>query len=141
MDFSKYTLIPGTMGAKEYYGTGYFPVKDAEGIDVMPKHYVTYLISAYPDYADGGQYVTRIEITDPKVEIMGITVNSTEDEFSDVFSNMGCTISKKAYAAYSNISATKDNVTYTLATPNEGTDGQPMLTIQAEVTNREGIQF
>ena len=45
--------------SREFYGKGYSSVKDEDGNDVKPEHYVTYLITAYPDYADGGEYVTR----------------------------------------------------------------------------------
>lgn len=127
------------MGAKEYYGKGYSPAKDDEGNDVKPEHYVTYVVSAYPDYADGGQYVTRIEITDPNVTVFGLTVNSTDEEFDSVFHEMGYTLSKKVYTGQYALSAKKDNISYTLSVGTES--GERILTIQAEVTNRDGIQF
>lgn len=127
------------MGAEEYYGKGYSPAKDDEGNDVKPEHYVSYLVSAYPDYADGGQYITQIEITDPKVAVYGITVNSTEEQFRDVFTELGYTLSKREYTGRYDVIAEKDGISYYYS--KEIQTGKTMLTITAEVTNRDNIQF
>ena len=64
------SLVPdlGWFGADAYYNSGY-----TEG----DEHYVHYLITAYPDYADGGSVVTRIICTDPQVTFFdGCTVEN-----------------------------------------------------------------
>lgn len=140
VDFSQYNRNYGLMGGKEYYGMGYSAVKDEEGNEVKPEYYVLYTITAYPDYADGGQYVTRIEITDSNVMVYGLTVNSTIEEYDAVFSEMGYTTEVKEVGEYRYFTAKNDDgISYTFNEVNG--NGNPMLTIQAEVTNREGIQY
>ena len=122
--------MTGWFGARQYYGKGYAPTVDEEGNTVPPEHYVTYLITAYPDYADGGQYVTQIEVTDPEVRVKGLTVNSTFEEFKDIFLALGFKVTngETAYVAE------KDNITYRLTE-------DKMILITATVTNRDGIVF
>lgn len=137
-DFSQYESVSGWMGAKEYYGKGYSPVTDSEGNVTKPEYYVTYLVSAYPDYADGGQYITKIEITDPAVLVNGITVESPFEEFEAVFKAMDYETYLSEHSNHIQCNAkSKDGITYTLYVSND----TRKLTIQAEVTNREGIQF
>ena len=140
VDFSQHNEIYGWMGAREFYGKGYSSVKDEDGNTVKPTHYVTYLITAYPDHADGGRYVTRIEISDPEVAVYGLTVNSTIEEYEAVFRKMGYVISVEEYGESTVFSATKfDTITFELRiNSNEST---PVLTIRARVTNREGIIY
>ncbi|MBR5514154.1 MAG: dockerin type I repeat-containing protein [Ruminococcus sp.] len=137
-DFSKNKSVSGWMGAKEYYGKGYSPVIDSEGNETKPKNYVTYLVSAYPDYADGGQYITKIEITDPVVMVNGITVNSSFEEFEAVFKAMGYETSITEHSNHVQYNAkNKSGISYIIYVSND----IRKLTIQADVTNREGIQF
>ena len=84
-DFSDYYEILGCIGATQYYGTGYLPALDEDGYIVDPVYYVIYTISAWPDYADGGHYITSIDFNDPKVTVYGLTVNSSYDEFERIF--------------------------------------------------------
>ncbi len=137
-DFSQYNRVSGWMGAKEYYGSEYSPVIDSEGYETKPEYYVTYLVSAYPDYADGGQYITRIEITDPSVMVHGLTVESSFEEFESVFKAMDYETSVSEQGSYVQYNAkNEDGISYTLYISSD----IKKLTIQAEVTNREGIQF
>lgn len=137
-DMSQYKSVSGWMGAKEYYGKGYSPVTDSEGNVTKPEYYVTYLVSAYPDYADGGQYITKIEITDPSVMVHGITVNSSFKEFEAVFKALGYTASVAEKGGYMQYNAkNKDGISYSIYLSND----IKKMTIQAEVTNREGIIF
>lgn len=137
-DFSQYNRIYGLMGGKEYYGKGYSAVKDEDGNEVKPEHYVIYTITAYPDYADGGQYITRIEITDPNVMVHGLTVKSSFEDFEAVFKAMGYETSVTEHGRYVQYNAkNKDGISYTIHISNEVTK----LTIQAEVTNRDNIQY
>ncbi len=139
-DFSGYKSVSGWMGAKEYYGKGYSPVTDSEGNVTKPEYYVTYLVSAYPDYADGGQYITKIEITDPSVMVHGITVNSSFKEFEAVFKALGYTVSVAEKGGYVQYNAkNKDGISYTIYLSNS--NNRKKMTIQAEVTNSEGIIF
>lgn len=139
-DMSQYKSVSGWMGAKEYYGKGYSPVTDSEGNVTKPEYYVTYLVSAYPDYADGGQYITKIEITDPLVMVHGITVNSSFKEFEAVFKALGYTVSVAEKGGYVQYNAkNKDGISYTIYLSNS--NNIKKMTIQAEVTNREGIIF
>lgn len=137
-DFSQYNRIYGLMGGKEYYGKGYSAVKDEDGNEVKPEHYVIYTITAYPDYADGGQYITRIEITDPTVMVHGLTVKSSFEDFEAVFKAMGYETSVTEHGRYVQYNAkSEDGISYTIYISNEITK----LTIQAEVTNRDNIQY
>lgn len=139
-DFSRYKSVSGWMGAKEYYGSEYSPVTDSEGNVTKPEYYVTYLVSAYPDYADGGQYITKIEITDPSVMVHGITVNSSFKEFEAVFKALGYTASVAEKGGYVQYNAkNKDGISYSIYLSNS--NDIKKMTIQAEVTNREGIIF
>lgn len=139
VDFSQHNEIYGWMGAREFYGKGYSSTKDEDGNDVKPEHYVTYLITAYPDYADGGEYVTRIDITDPSVSMYGLTVNSTIEEYDAVFRKMGYVISVEERGVNMIFTATRAGITFELCIRHDGSSR--MLTIRAEVTNREGIVF
>lgn len=81
VDFSDYEINPGWFGAEEYYGCGYCADDEA---------FVTYLITAYPDYSCGGSFVTRIKVTDPKVIIMnGLTCASSVNAWSTTLTKMG----------------------------------------------------
>ena len=139
VDFSQHNEIYGWMGAREFYGNGYSSTKDEDGNDVKPEHYVTYLITAYPDYADGGQYVTRIDITDPSVSVYGLTVNSTIEEYDAVFRKMSYVISVEERDVNTVFTATRLGITFELCIGNNGSSRS--LTIKAEVTNGEGIVF
>ncbi len=80
-DFSEFTPIPGWFGAYEYYGIGY---------SSDSTEYVSYLITAYPDYADGGEFVTSIKITDPSVNIInGLTIESDPDMWDAKLTELG----------------------------------------------------
>ena len=95
VDFSNYYEILGGIGAKQYYGSGYLPALHEDGYEVDPEYYVKYKITAWPDYADGGQYITSIDFNDPKVTVYGLTINSSFDEFERIFSEMGYELSQR----------------------------------------------
>lgn len=140
VDFSNHQEIVGWMGAREFYGLGYYPEKSENGYDVKPRHYVTYLISAYPDYADGGMYVTEIEITDPQVSVYELTVNSPIEDFETVFRRMGYLIEVKDINGRRTFSAKKYNeICFYFDEGDESVT--PKLRIRAMVSNRDGIEF
>lgn len=133
IDFSGHYKRHG-FGADFYYGKGYQPMEIIEGSEVIaPEHCVIYTVSPYPDYSSGGQYVTRIAITDPQVTVYGITCNSALQDFDATFENLGCTIQDKGLIHI----ATYGKVNIALASY----DGSKTLTVWVEVTNKQGIDF
>ena len=94
---------------------------------------MSYILTAWPDYADGGQYVTTIEITDPAVSVYGLTVESEPAEFERVMKSMGY----KVETIDDNFQrAIRDRFTFSIYR-----DDTPKFIISAEVSNREGIVF
>ncbi len=53
----------------------------------------TYDVTAYPDYSDGGEYITMIWTTDPDVHIYDLSVGDsyTEEELSEYMLSLGFT--------------------------------------------------
>ena len=87
-DQSVYEYHPG-FGGYTLYGKGYVSKKDADGAVLEePDPYVEYNISGYPDVLD--EYVvTLIFITDPAVEVYGLTVDTPVDEFERIMTDLG----------------------------------------------------
>ena len=140
-DWTGYDEIYGWMGAREFLGSGYKKTQDGDGCDQPPKYYVSYVITAWPDYADGGQFVTDITVTDPVVKVYGLTIESTFEEFDAVFESLGYELSWGEGAIKTRV-ATKDGITFRLTRAvEENPDVVPQFRISAEVTNREGIVF
>ena len=138
VDFSSYAEIYGWFGAREFLGKGYETVLDEDGNPTHPEHYVSYVIGAYPDEADGGQYVTQIIMTDPQVKYYGLTLASTAEAFRETFEGLGYTveISVNDYAEI--FTAKKGNLTVEL---DRGLYVQSKLSVIAHVSNREGIIY
>jgi hypothetical protein len=136
-DFSDYYEIVGWFGARQYYGSGYLPVSDEDGYEVDPEYYVKYMITAWPDYADGGEYITSIDFNDPKVTVYGLTVDSSFDEFERIFSEMGFELSIDCSESFERYTASKKGINFSLET----VDGKRSFSIYAEVTNKLGIVF
>ena len=140
-DWSGYTEIPGWMGAREYYGKLYRPSIDENGDIIYPEECVKYLISAWPDYADGGQYVTRITITDPNVQFFGLTVESTREQFDEVLTKNGLKhetrVDELDQAAEYKESWSNMSYSITLTKRN----GKCLVVIDAPVSNRDNIVF
>ena len=85
VDWNGHDEITGWMGAREFLGKDYHMSTQGG----KPNVRVSYLLTAWPDYADDGQYVTTIEITDPAVFVYGLTVESEPTEFERVMMSMG----------------------------------------------------
>ncbi len=82
VDFSEYERRPVFMDGIEYFRKGY---KEGDS------EYVSYLVTPYPTYADGGSFVTRINVTDPNVKILGgLTITSTVAEWDRVLRGLDC---------------------------------------------------
>ena len=140
-DWTGHDEIYGWMGAREFLGSGYKKTQDDDGSDQHPEHYVSYVITAWPDYADGGEFVTDITVTDPDVTVYGLTIESTYEEFDAVFEPLGYELSWSEGAIKTRV-ATKDGITFRLTRAVEDNpDVVPVFSITAEVTNREGIVY
>ena len=140
-DWSGHDEIYGWMGAREFLGSGYKKITDTDGLDQHPEHYVSYVITAWPDYADGGEFVTDIIITDPAVSVYGLTIASTYEEFDAVFKPLGYELYWSDSEIRTRI-ARKDGISFRLTRAVEDDlDVVPLFRISADVTNREGIVF
>ena len=141
VDWSAHDEIYGWMGAREFLGSDYKKTTAEDGSEKKPAHYVSYVITAYPDYADGGQFVTDITVTDPEVKVYGLTVHASFAEFDAVFEPLGYELSN-GDGAIPTRRATKDGITFSLERPTEENPGcVPTLRIRATVTNKSGIVF
>lgn len=136
-DFNGYDQIVDISGGYLYLGEGYHLNETADEYgSYYPDHYVKYTVTAYPDYSsNGGNFdtVTRIEVTDPEVTVGGITCNSSLEEFDAVFRDLGCSIQDKGIIHI----ATYKNTQIAFA----DYDGNEIITISVNVTNKEGIVF
>lgn len=140
-DWTGHDEIYGWMGAREFLGSGYKKNEDPTGSNQHPEHYVSYVITAWPDYADGGEFVTDITVTDPAVTVYGLTIESTYEEFDAVFEPLGYELSWSEGAIKTRV-ATKDGITFRLTRAVEDNpDVVPQIRISSEVTNREGIVY
>ncbi len=133
VDFSSYHSKSYLLGAVEYTPASY-----EEGASGR----VAYLVSAYPDYADGGKFVTRIFVSDTKVKVLGgLTVASTVEEWDKALTKLR--FERQAVAEtldkdteYKELWKSGDGkLTVTLK---KGAEGYGIY-IQASVTNREGL--
>lgn len=135
IDFSAYYEVFGWFGARQFYGKGYYPESvDEEGNAVEPKHCVKYLVGAYPDEADGGQFIVKIDITDPNVGVYGLTCESAFDEFDNAMQERGYTITKETTVSHT---ATLGKVKFVLVRA----ENAKCLKIDVEVTNSSGIDY
>lgn len=133
VDFTEYDEIYGWYGAREYLGKGYQSQVAKNGEQSYPTNYVSYVVSAYPDYADGGSYITSITIADPSVKLYELTIQSTIDDFDATFEDMGYVVSD--VGSTGNVrKAEKDGITFTF-------DQGRNIQIDAEISNRDGIVF
>lgn len=125
-DFSGYQEKSGLMGGREYYGTGYTPSTNANGEQIDPEHCVIYTVTAYPDYSSKKSHITGISITDPAVEVYGLTLNSTVWEINSTMEQNG--FKMKGYKTF-----VKGKVSIRFT--------EECIRINADVTNFWGIQF
>ena len=129
VDWREYDEIGGWFGAREFLGKDYRAGEQGE----RPPVRVSYLLTAWPDYADGGNYITTIEVTDPAVSVYGLTVESGPAEFERVMTSMGY---KVEWVTDSLQRAVRDGFIFSIYRGNA-----PELHISAEVGNREEIVF
>ena len=129
VDWRGHDEINGLMGGREFLGKGYRKSEQGE----RPPVRVSYILTAWPDYADGGSYVTRIAITDPAVSVYGLTVESEPAEFERVMTSMGYKVESVNGSLQL---AVRDGFTFSLYCGDA-----PELNISAEISNREGICY
>jgi len=129
-------------GGKAYLGRNY-PLEWIGAYTELPGLYVIYTITAWPDYADSGEYVTGIEITDPAVTVYGLTVNSSFEEFDALFQDRGFDIKVIKNEYWEQHQAEKDGFCFSLRTGifTEKSSKKSVLTISAEVSNLDNIVF
>ena len=140
-DWTGHDEIYGWMGAREFLGSRYKKNEDPSGSNQHPEYYVSYVITAWPDYADGGEFVTDITVTDPDVTVYGLTIESTYEEFDAVFEPLGYELSWSNGAIETRV-ATKNGITFRLTRAvDDNPNVVPQIRISAEVTNREGIVY
>lgn len=142
VDWTGYDTPYGLFGGKAYLEKNY-PLGLMDGNIQIPKEHVIYTVTAWPDYSDGGAYITEIEITDPAISIYGLTVHSSFEEFDRVFGGQGYDISIDKNEYWENHRAAKKGTTFSLKSGVfcESAESESVFTISAEVTNREGIVF
>ena len=88
-DFFNHQEKYGLMGGREYYGRGYAPSTANSGEQTDPEHCVLYTVTSYPDYMSRKQHVTRITITDPAVELYGVSLRSSPEEIKAAMAQHG----------------------------------------------------
>ena len=104
---------------------------DENGQQVDPEHCVLFTVTSYPDYSSKSQHITYISITDPKIEVYGLTINSTQKEIRyQMEEKSGYTIEE---LGGNTLVARKGDYTFSFS-PNE-------ITLRVNVTNKQGIIF
>ncbi len=144
-DFSRCTEIFGITGGKEYVDDKYeveVEQEDAVDVQILPDEYVSYTLTAWPDYADfdeTGYHVTKIVITDPEISVHGVTTHSSRVEFRKAMTDAGFIIEDPVENGGS---FTEEAVTPggTFTVRFESGEGGK-ITIIAPVSNRDGIKF
>ena len=131
VDFSSYQMKYGMFGGNMYYGTGYVPTLDENEQQVDPEHCVIYTVTSYPDYMNKAQHITRIEITDPEIELYGLSINSSKEDIRNVMEEQGFTVIEAEYG----ITAEKGKFTFVF---NKRSNS---IAIRVEVTNCLDIVF
>lgn len=131
VDFSEYQERFGLMGGREYYGKGYIPTIDEDGQQVDPEECVIYTVTSYPDYSSRKQHITRISITDPSVEVYGLTLHSSNEDINTTMKKEGFKL--KGYENSYGTTYTKGRITIHFT--------EECISINADVSNIFGIQF
>ena len=129
VDFGQYQAKHGLMGGREYYGSGYIPLTNENGEQTDPEYCVVYTVTSYPDYMSNRSHITRIWITDPSVEVYGLTLNSTIEEIEQTMKSKGFRIEYSA----GGLIAEKGKFLFRFSTD--------YIIMSVKVSNLFGIQF
>lgn len=130
VDFSGFQEKYGLFGGREYYGTGYVPTVDENGMQTDPEFCVVYTITAFPDYSSNHSHITEITITDPSVEFYGISLNTSHKDFDRLMKAQGFRITTENGNRHT-AKRGKYSVIFT----------KDCIRIRADVSNIFGIQF
>ena len=125
------TYLPGWFGAEEYLDSRY-DAEISEGIAVAPLVHVTYLLTGYPDTLDETA-VTHIEITDPDVNVYGLTFNSTYEDITTSMNGIADSFPTESVFDECYCSFVIKNCTFSFL---EG-----KIIIDVPVTNEQGIVY
>ena len=136
--FEDYRRIPG-FGVTGYVPEKYYPadVTETERPGYSPPHgdHVMYGVTAWPDYADGGRYVTRITIDGAHdVSVFGLTVDSSFAEVREKLTAKGFTENDVEVDTF--VSFTSPDGKYRISFGSSG-----MIQITAPVGNSNHIIF
>ena len=98
LNTNEVTLLEELPTSDLYLDSKYEPIIDVEGNFSKPEHCVVYYYSNYP-LADLGivKRISRIEITDPAVNVWGFTINSTKEEVVSILKKNGFTDIRRNY--------------------------------------------
>ena len=150
--------VPDRKAFAEIYGmfggTMYTPLRYAvklndhgivNGKEDLPREYVLYTVTGYPDVLDSKQYVTGVEITDPAVHVFGITTEASAEEFMAAVTACGL----KAVTPKNMSAADIARLDYACAEAPDGkwyvaisnTDGIRTIRFSAPTTNEWGVMF
>ena len=127
-DFKDCSPKYGMFGGDQYYGSEYIPEITEGNMQIDPEYCVIYTVTAYPDYMFNNRYVTGIYITDPKIEIYGLTINSSKEDIIK-------TLKKKGFIVKEGNGVTAKRGKFTINFYDNS------ISIRAEKTNVMGIQF
>ena len=131
IDFSNCQERFGIMGGREYYGSVYKPAKDENGVQIDPEECVIYTVTSYPDYSSKAKHITSIKITDPEINVYGLTIDSSEDTIKSTMSDNGFKLIDAESPNVISFKKGKISIVFT----------QEYIRIKAKVTNMFGIQF
>lgn len=133
-EFDGHDEIYGWSGAREFLGKEYkaIPPSEEGGMATLPEVYVSYIVTAYPDYSSAEQAVTGIRITDPKVTVFGHNVDTPVEEFDKTLQEKGFSIEQIGEGTRRK--ATKGDISISYG-------GEQPIQIDAQVTNVESIVF
>ena len=127
-DFKDCSPKYGMFGGDQYYGSEYIPEITEGNMQIDPEYCVIYTVTAYPDYMFNNRYVTGIYITDPKIEIYGLTINSSKEDIIK-------TLKKKGFIVKEGNGVIAKRGKFTINFYDNS------ISIRAEKSNIMGIQF
>ena len=127
-DFKDCSPKYGMFGGDQYYGSEYIPEITEGNMQIDPEYCVIYTVTAYPDYMFNNRFVTGIYITDPKIEIYGLTINSSKVDIIK-------TLKKKGFIIKEGNGVIAKRGKFTINFYDNS------ISIRAEKSNIMGIQF
>lgn len=126
--FANCTFLPGLFGGDMYLDSRYEALisEDGGSMAVAPEIHVVYTVTAYPDYSDNESYITKIDITDPNINVYGFTITSSQDDISKTMNKLG-------FSSGDTNCWSKNNCMFSF--------DKSSIHISAKVSNNKGIVF